>query len=135
MIERDTPGGRHLGPSIRIKGREQCTRSGGGIAQKHFFGKAKAISDLGKTENAEGGHEVSRNGLHSLRAVWKTSRLTLAKQSYFSLRSDLSAGHRRLRGDRRAPQTSKSALADDVLGEEKFAQSLTLEDLRDLFAD
>jgi SNF2 family DNA or RNA helicase len=35
----------------------------------------------------------------------------------------------------RALQTSKSALADDVLGEEKFAQSLTLEDLRDLFSE
>lgn len=32
-------------------------------------------------------------------------------------------------------QKHKKALADDVLGEEKFAQSLTLEDLRFLFAD
>ena len=32
-------------------------------------------------------------------------------------------------------QKSKRALAEDVLGEEKFAQSLTLEDLRTLFAD
>lgn len=35
----------------------------------------------------------------------------------------------------RALQTSKSALADDVLGEDKFAQSLTLEDLRDFFSE
>ncbi len=35
----------------------------------------------------------------------------------------------------RALQTSKRALADDVLGEEKFAQSLTLDDLRHLFED
>ena len=35
----------------------------------------------------------------------------------------------------RALQKKKSALADDVLGEEKFAQSLTLEDLHFLFAD
>ncbi len=35
----------------------------------------------------------------------------------------------------RALQTSKRALADDVLGEEKFAQSLTLNDLRHLFED
>ena len=32
-------------------------------------------------------------------------------------------------------QKKKQALAEDVLGEEKFAQSLTLEDLRYLFAD
>src|SRR5258708_17878371 len=32
-------------------------------------------------------------------------------------------------------QNQKKALADDVLGEEKFSQSLTLEDLRFLFAD
>jgi SNF2 family DNA or RNA helicase len=32
-------------------------------------------------------------------------------------------------------QKKKKALAEDVLGEEKFAQSLTLEDLRFLFAD
>jgi hypothetical protein len=32
-------------------------------------------------------------------------------------------------------QKQKKALADDVFGEEKFAQSLTLEDLRFLFAD
>ncbi len=35
----------------------------------------------------------------------------------------------------RALQKSKSALADDVLGEEKFSQSLTLDDLRYLFSD
>jgi hypothetical protein len=35
----------------------------------------------------------------------------------------------------RALQKQKRALAEDVLGEEKFAQSLTLEDLRFLFAD
>jgi hypothetical protein len=35
----------------------------------------------------------------------------------------------------RALQTKKKALAEDVLGEERFAQSLTLEDLRFLFAD
>ncbi len=35
----------------------------------------------------------------------------------------------------RALQKSKSQLADDVLGEDKFAQSLTLDDLRYLFAD
>jgi SNF2 family DNA or RNA helicase len=35
----------------------------------------------------------------------------------------------------RALQKTKSALADDVLGEEKFAQSLTLEDLQFLFND
>ncbi|MBI3414240.1 MAG: DEAD/DEAH box helicase [Verrucomicrobia bacterium] len=35
----------------------------------------------------------------------------------------------------RALQKQKSALADDVLGEEKFSQSLTLEDLQFLFAD
>ena len=35
----------------------------------------------------------------------------------------------------RALQKRKNALADDVLGEERFAQSLTLEDLRFLFAD
>jgi SNF2 family DNA or RNA helicase len=35
----------------------------------------------------------------------------------------------------RALQKQKKALADDVLGEEKFAQSLTLDDLRFLFAD
>jgi SNF2 family DNA or RNA helicase len=34
----------------------------------------------------------------------------------------------------RALQKRKAALADDVLGEERFAQSLTLEDLRFLFA-
>ena len=32
-------------------------------------------------------------------------------------------------------QRAKAALAEDVLGEEKFAQNLTLEDLRFLFAD
>ena len=32
-------------------------------------------------------------------------------------------------------QTKKAALAEDVLGEERFSQSLTLEDLRFLFAD
>jgi SNF2 family DNA or RNA helicase len=32
-------------------------------------------------------------------------------------------------------QKHKKALAEDVLGEEKFAQSLTLDDLRFLFAD
>ncbi len=35
----------------------------------------------------------------------------------------------------RALQKTKSALADDVLGEEKFSQSLTLDDLRYLFSD
>jgi SNF2 family DNA or RNA helicase len=35
----------------------------------------------------------------------------------------------------RALQKQKSALAEDVLGEEKFSQSLTLEDLQYLFAD
>ncbi len=35
----------------------------------------------------------------------------------------------------RALQKKKSALAEDVLGEEKFAQALTLDDLRFLFAD
>ncbi|MES2572183.1 MAG: DEAD/DEAH box helicase [Verrucomicrobiota bacterium] len=35
----------------------------------------------------------------------------------------------------RALQTNKRALADDVLGEEKFAQSLTLEDLQHLFSE
>ena len=35
----------------------------------------------------------------------------------------------------RALQKTKSALAEDVLGEEKFAQALTLDDLRFLFAD
>jgi SNF2 family DNA or RNA helicase len=35
----------------------------------------------------------------------------------------------------RALQKSKSALADDVLGEEKFSQSLTLSDLKYLLAD
>ena len=35
----------------------------------------------------------------------------------------------------RALQKTKSALADDVLGEEKFAQSLTLDDLQFLFSD
>lgn len=35
----------------------------------------------------------------------------------------------------RALQKQKSALADDVLGEEKFSQSLTLDDLRYLFSD
>jgi hypothetical protein len=35
----------------------------------------------------------------------------------------------------RALQKKKQALAEDVLGEEKFAQSLTLEDLQFLFAD
>jgi hypothetical protein len=35
----------------------------------------------------------------------------------------------------RALQKQKKALAEDVLGEEKFAQSLTLEDLHYLFAD
>jgi SNF2 family DNA or RNA helicase len=32
-------------------------------------------------------------------------------------------------------QRTKAALAEDVLGEEKFGQSLTLDDLRFLFAD
>ena len=32
-------------------------------------------------------------------------------------------------------QRHKKALVDDVLGEEKFAQSLTLDDLRFLLAD
>jgi SNF2 family DNA or RNA helicase len=35
----------------------------------------------------------------------------------------------------RALQKQKAALADDVLGEERFAQSLTLEDLQFLFAE
>src|SRR6266446_4883327 len=35
----------------------------------------------------------------------------------------------------RALQKQKAALADDVLGQERFAQSLTLEDLRFLFAE
>ena len=35
----------------------------------------------------------------------------------------------------RALQKQKSALADDVLGEERFAQSLSIDDLRFLFAD
>jgi SNF2 family DNA or RNA helicase len=35
----------------------------------------------------------------------------------------------------RALQKTKSALAEDVLGEEKFSQSLTLDDLRYLFSD
>ena len=35
----------------------------------------------------------------------------------------------------RALQKQKSAIADDVLGEEKFAQSLTMQDLQFLFAD
>lgn len=35
----------------------------------------------------------------------------------------------------RALQKQKAALADDVLGEERFAQSLTLADLRFLFAE
>ena len=35
----------------------------------------------------------------------------------------------------RALQKQKKALADDVLGEEKFAQSLTLNDLRFLFSE
>ena len=35
----------------------------------------------------------------------------------------------------RALQKQKSALADDVLGEEKFAQSLTLDDLHFLFSE
>ena len=35
----------------------------------------------------------------------------------------------------RALQKSKKDLAEDVLGEERFAQSLTLDDLRFLFAD
>jgi SNF2 family DNA or RNA helicase len=35
----------------------------------------------------------------------------------------------------RALQKTKSALAEDVLGEEKFAQALTLEDLHFLFSD
>jgi SNF2 family DNA or RNA helicase len=35
----------------------------------------------------------------------------------------------------RALQKTKKALSDDVLGEEKFSQSLTLDDLRFLFAD
>ncbi len=35
----------------------------------------------------------------------------------------------------RALQKTKSALADDVLGEEKFAQSLTVDDLRFLFSE
>ena len=32
-------------------------------------------------------------------------------------------------------QQKKTALAEEILGEERFAQSLTLEDLRFLFAD
>ena len=35
----------------------------------------------------------------------------------------------------RALQKTKRALADDVLGEEQFAQSLTLDELRAVFAD
>jgi SNF2 family DNA or RNA helicase len=35
----------------------------------------------------------------------------------------------------RVLQRQKKALAEDVLGEERFAQSLTLQDLRFLFAD
>jgi hypothetical protein len=35
----------------------------------------------------------------------------------------------------RALQKQKAALADDVLGEERFAQGLTLEDLQFLFAE
>ncbi|MFZ9856314.1 MAG: helicase-related protein, partial [Limisphaerales bacterium] len=35
----------------------------------------------------------------------------------------------------RALQRQKSQLANDILGEEKFAQSLTLDDLRFLLAD
>jgi SNF2 family DNA or RNA helicase len=35
----------------------------------------------------------------------------------------------------RALQKQKRGLADDVLGEEKFAQSLTLDDLHFLFAE
>jgi SNF2 family DNA or RNA helicase len=35
----------------------------------------------------------------------------------------------------RVLQKQKKALAEDVLGEERFAQNLTLEDLRFLFAD
>ena len=35
----------------------------------------------------------------------------------------------------RALQKQKSGLADDVLGEEKFAQSLSLDDLHFLFSD
>jgi SNF2 family DNA or RNA helicase len=35
----------------------------------------------------------------------------------------------------RALQKQKGALADDVLGEERFSQSLTLDDLRFLFAE
>ena len=35
----------------------------------------------------------------------------------------------------RALQKTKRALAEDVLGEEKFAAALTLDDLRFLFAD
>jgi SNF2 family DNA or RNA helicase len=35
----------------------------------------------------------------------------------------------------RALQKQKTALMDGVLGEERFAQSLTLEDLRVLFAE
>ena len=34
----------------------------------------------------------------------------------------------------RTLQRTKSALADDVLGEERFAQRLTLDDLKFLFA-
>ena len=35
----------------------------------------------------------------------------------------------------RALQKQKASLADDVLGEERFARSLTLDDLRFLFAE
>ena len=35
----------------------------------------------------------------------------------------------------RALQKTKAALADDVLGEETFAKSLTLDDLKYLFAE
>ena len=35
----------------------------------------------------------------------------------------------------RALQKQKAALAADILGEERFAQSLTLDDLKFLFAD
>jgi len=40
-----------------------------------------------------------------------------------------------IEGKIRALQKRKSALADDILGEEKFAQSLTIQDLQFLFAD
>ncbi|MEK7684512.1 MAG: DEAD/DEAH box helicase [Verrucomicrobiota bacterium] len=40
-----------------------------------------------------------------------------------------------IEGKIRALQKQKKALAEDVLGEEKFAQSLTLDDLQFLFAD